>query len=118
MREFTFRDKIAVVTGASSGIGRATALALAQRGAKVALAARRVELLEEVAAQIRQADGEALVVPTDVSEPFQIDNLIREVLSRWGQVDILVSNAGQYIRRTTTELDAEVIQFGRRPADI
>ena len=114
MREFTFRDKIAVVTGASSGIGRATALALAQRGAKVALAARRVGLLEEVAAQIRQADGEALVVPTDVSEPFQIDNLIREVLSRWGQVDILVSNAGQYIRRTTTELDAEVIQASMR----
>ncbi|HSF82648.1 MAG TPA: SDR family NAD(P)-dependent oxidoreductase [Anaerolineales bacterium] len=105
-----FRDKVALVTGASSGIGRATALALAARGAKVALAARRVELLEELAAQIRQTGGEALVLPTDVSEPDQIESMVREVLAHWGQVDILVSNAGQYIRRATTALDAEVIQ--------
>ena len=105
-----FQNKVAIVTGASSGIGRATALALAQRGAKVALAARRVALLEELAAQIRQAGGEALVLPTDVCEQNQIDTMVAQVLQRWGQVDILVSNAGQYIRRTMTELDAPLMQ--------
>jgi len=110
MRDGTFQDKVAIVTGASSGIGRATALALAQRGVRVALASRRVELLEEVAAQIRQSGGEALVLPTDVSEQDQIECMVGEVLKLWGRVDILVSNAGQYIRRTTTELDAEVMQ--------
>lgn len=104
-----FHDKVAIITGASSGIGRATALALAQRGAKVALAARRVELLKQVAAQIDQAGGEALVLPTDVCEQDQIESMVREALQRWGQVDILVSNAGQYIRRATTELDAQVM---------
>ncbi len=114
MRNGTFQDKVAIVTGASSGIGRATALALAERGAKVAIAARRADLLEEVAAQIRRSGGEALVLPTDVSEQSQIETMIAEVLARWGQVDILISNAGQYIRRTTTELDADVMQASMR----
>lgn len=110
MRNGTFQDKVAIITGASSGIGRATALALAERGAKVALAARRADLLQEVAAQVHQSGGEALVMPTDVSDQPQIEAMIAEVLRHWGQVDILVSNAGQYIRRTTTELDADVMQ--------
>jgi NADP-dependent 3-hydroxy acid dehydrogenase YdfG len=97
-------DKTAIVTGASSGIGRATALALADEGARVVLAARNVTALQEVARTIQALGREALVVPTDVTYQDQVDRLMAETLACWGQVDILIANAGQYIRRRVAEL--------------
>jgi short-subunit dehydrogenase len=84
---------VAVVTGASSGIGRATALALAQRGADVVLAARRPDALEEVAAECRELGAQALVVPTDVTDPEQVERLAQRAMGRFGHIDAWVNNA-------------------------
>lgn len=87
-------NKIALVTGASRGIGATAAQILAQRGAKVALAARTVPDLEGVAAIIRQSGGEALVVSGNVLDVEQINNMVKKVIENWGRIDILVNNAG------------------------
>ena len=87
-------DDVAIVTGASSGIGEATAAALAAEGASVVLAARRAEELEALADRIESNGGEALAVPTDVTEEEDIDALVEETTDEYGGVDILVNNAG------------------------
>jgi len=87
-------DRVALVTGASRGIGAFTAEILAKRGAKVAVSARTVSDLEAVAASIRKIGGEALAVPGDVVEPGQIASMIESVVKKWGRLDILVNNAG------------------------
>jgi short-subunit dehydrogenase len=86
--------EVAIVTGASSGIGAATARELARRGAVVVLAARRVDALEAQAEAIREAGGRALVIPTDVSDRDQLMDLADLTLARFGRVDVLVNNAG------------------------
>lgn len=87
--------KVAVVTGASEGIGKATAYALAKEGAKVAICARRPEPLEAAAQEIRKATGaEVLNIPTDVSDAGQLEAFINRTTAAWGGVDILVNNAG------------------------
>jgi NADP-dependent 3-hydroxy acid dehydrogenase YdfG len=85
---------IALVTGASSGIGHATALALATRGASVALVARRKDRLEALAAQIETAGGTSLVVAANISERMQAEAAVETVVDRFGRLDILVNNAG------------------------
>ncbi|HEU5315953.1 MAG TPA: SDR family oxidoreductase [Chloroflexota bacterium] len=85
---------VAVVTGAGTGIGRASAIGLAAEGARVALSGRRRGPLEETAAVINGFGGETLIVPADVSKPEHIDRLFAEVEQRWGKVDVLFSNAG------------------------
>jgi NADP-dependent 3-hydroxy acid dehydrogenase YdfG len=99
-------NKVAIVTGASSGIGRATALALAREGAHVTLAARTEAALQEVAQTIQALGQEALVVPTDVTQQAQVEQLIAWTIERWSRVDILVANAGQYVRRRVVEMRA------------
>lgn len=94
MKQETFRDQVAIITGASSGIGRALALQLAGQGAKVVLAARRAELLEEIAAACRQAGGEALAVPTDVADETQCKVLVEKAVAAFGRLDMLINNAG------------------------
>jgi NAD(P)-dependent dehydrogenase (short-subunit alcohol dehydrogenase family) len=88
------KDKVAIVTGANSGIGRAIALTFAAQGAKVCLAARREVQLKEVAREILSRGGESLVVPTDVSQEDQIANMVEQALAEFGRVDVLVNNAG------------------------
>ena len=85
---------VAIVTGASSGIGRATALALSEAGASVALAARRADRLEEVAARIRGNGGRALAVVTDVADRDAVFALVERTAAELGSADILVNNAG------------------------
>jgi len=94
MKADAFRDQVVVITGASSGIGRAVALQLAGQGAKIVLAARRAELLEQVAAACRQAGGEALAVPTDVAEEAECKALVEKTVATFGRLDMLVNNAG------------------------
>jgi 3-oxoacyl-[acyl-carrier protein] reductase len=86
--------RVAIVTGASQGIGRDCALALAEHGADVALLARTREKLEAVAEEVRQLGRRALALPTDVTEADQVNTAIARVLSEWGRIDILVNNAG------------------------
>lgn len=105
-----FQDQVAVVTGASSGIGRETALALVRHGARVTLAARRTDLLQRLAEEIHTLGGEALVAPTDVTQKEQVEAAIQKTLERWERLDLLIANAGQYLRCTTPQLNLEVIQ--------
>jgi NAD(P)-dependent dehydrogenase (short-subunit alcohol dehydrogenase family) len=88
---------VVVVTGASSGIGRATGLAFAQRGARVVLAARRAAALEELARECQAAGGQALPVPTDVTDEGAVAELARRPVERFGRIDIWVNNAGVYL---------------------
>jgi 3-oxoacyl-[acyl-carrier protein] reductase len=86
--------KVAIVTGSSSGIGKAIALRFGEEGARVVVAARRADLCEGVAARIREGGGEAAAVPTDVADEAQVERLIAETVRRFGRLDILVNNAG------------------------
>jgi short-subunit dehydrogenase len=86
--------RVFVVTGASSGFGRGVAEKLGAYGASVVLAARREAVLEEVAAQVRAAGGQALVVPTDVSDPAAVARLAEAAVERFGRIDVWVNDAG------------------------
>src|SRR3954471_1086274 len=92
--------KVVVITGASSGIGRTTAIHVGEAGAKVVLVARTREKLEEVAEIIREHGGEAYVHPADLSDPEDVERVGKEILSDVDHVDILVNNAGRSIRRS------------------
>ncbi len=94
MQDSVLRENVVIVTGASSGIGRALALQLAQQGAWLALAARSVDRLEAAAAECRRYSGRAIVVPTDVAEQAQCQNLIEKTVAEYGRLDTLVNNAG------------------------
>src|SRR2546422_9878269 len=93
----SFRHQAVLVTGASSGIGRQTALSFAQRGAWVALAARRRDVLEEVAGEVSAAGGRALVLPTDVADPRAVRAAVARVQKALGRLHILGHNARRLI---------------------
>ena len=105
-----FQGKVAIVTGASSGIGRATALALAEQGVWVALASRNGEALSTIAEELKRQGRQVIVIPTNVTQREQVEALVEEVLAQWGRVDILISNAGEYIRAPITDLDPADLQ--------
>src|SRR5207237_7609791 len=84
--------KIAIVTGSSSGIGKAIALTFAKEGASVVVAARRKELCEKTVTQIRHGGGDATAVQTDVTDEAQVERLITETVKRYGRRDLLVNN--------------------------
>jgi 3-oxoacyl-[acyl-carrier protein] reductase len=90
----TLRDRVAVVTGAGRGIGKAVSLSLGRLGARVALAARTVAELEAVRAEMEALGAESLVVPTDLTRDHDLERLVGETRRRWGAIDILVNNAG------------------------
>jgi NADP-dependent 3-hydroxy acid dehydrogenase YdfG len=88
------KGNVVVITGASSGIGEATALLLAERGAKVALGARGPDRLEALAARITASGGEAVYTRTDVKRREDVSNLVGLAIERYGKLDVLVNNAG------------------------
>ena len=96
--------KVALVTGASSGIGRALALTLAREGAQLALVGRSAERLAETAAGL---GGEALVLPADLTQPAEVEGVVAATLQRFGRIDILAANAGLYIPGDVIDGDAD-----------
>src|SRR5262245_52959400 len=105
---YEYTGKVAIVTGASAGIGESVARKLAERGARVVLAARRLERLQALAGSLSAAGAEALPVECDVSRPDDNARLVKETLDRFGRVDIAVLNAGRgnatSIEETTDEM--------------
>ncbi|RKF26345.1 SDR family NAD(P)-dependent oxidoreductase [Micromonospora globbae] len=114
VRRGTFRDAVVVVTGASSGIGRATALAFAGEGARLVLASRSEEALAEVERDCRARGGQALVVPTDIADPAAVDRLTRLAVQRFGQIDVWVEAAAVGI---AAPLGSESVDEIRRLVD-
>ena len=88
------KENVIWITGASSGIGKAMAIEWSKLGYKVALSARRKELLELVATEIKNAGGETLVVPVDIMDETSIENAVQQIINNWGRIDIAVANAG------------------------
>lgn len=101
-------DAVIVVTGASSGIGRAAARMFADRGATVVLAARRADALEEVAIECRNTGANALVVPTDVRDEDQVRRLCQTAVEQFGRIDVWVNNAGVAMFGRFEEIPAEI----------
>jgi short-subunit dehydrogenase len=105
-----FKDKVVVVTGASSGIGRALALEFAGLGSGVVMAARNPDRLEQAVAEARQRGADVLGVPTDVSVEPDCEALISKTLERFGSIDVLVNNAGISMRALFEDTDLDVIR--------
>lgn len=106
-------DKVAMVTGGSSGIGQATAIEFAQQGAKVIVAARREAQGIETVEQIEALGGQAKFVKTDVTQTFEIERLVQQTIETYGRLDYACNNAGfgkaiPLLERTETEWDAEI----------
>jgi NAD(P)-dependent dehydrogenase (short-subunit alcohol dehydrogenase family) len=100
----TLRDRVALVTGASQGIGRAIAVELAKVGAHVAVCSRRADALEGVAAAVRAEGRKALVLPCDVGDGAQVEAAVARTVDTFGRVDVLVNNAGYRIRARLEDL--------------
>jgi NAD(P)-dependent dehydrogenase (short-subunit alcohol dehydrogenase family) len=109
------QERVAIVTGASSGLGKAIAEAFAVEAASVVLAARRQEVLEQVAAGIRANGGTALAVPTDVTQEPQVLALFAKTLEAFGRVDIVVNNAGVPTRIPTEDI---TLDYWRQVLDV
>jgi NADP-dependent 3-hydroxy acid dehydrogenase YdfG len=102
------RGKVAIVTGASSGIGEAIAEELVKRGAHVALFARRENRLQELAQRLAgHGSHETMIVPGDVSKPEDVQNLVNQTMQRWGKLDIVIANAGFGYRAHIVDGDIE-----------
>src|SRR5438034_11791320 len=99
-----------IVTGASSGIGRAIALEFARRGARVALAARSETALHEVAGEIRDQGSEVVVIPTDVTIAAQVERMTRETIRALGGIDVLVNNAGVGLNATIADAETADVE--------
>jgi len=102
------KNKVVVITGASSGIGRALAKEFASKGARLSLGARRTDLLEELRAELPET--EILILKTDVSQEDDCRKLMEETIQRFGQIDVLINNAGISMRALFEELDLKVIR--------
>ncbi len=106
-------NKVSIVTGSSSGIGKAIALRFAEEGATVVIAARRLKLCEQVASTIREQGGSAVVIQTDVTDEGQVRRLIETTEDQFGKIDILVNNSGiilgEHIADTQTEIFERVM---------
>ncbi|HNW99539.1 MAG TPA: SDR family oxidoreductase [Bacteroidales bacterium] len=103
-------EKVVIITGASSGIGKALAIECASKGAKVVIAARNIEKLSETEKIIKQKNGEVLSVKADVSHEEDCRNLINAAVQKYGDIHVLINNAGISMRAIFEELDLKVIK--------
>ncbi len=101
------KDRVAVVTGGGTGIGRSIALEFAKAGADVVVASRRLAVIEKVAQEIRALGRRSLAVQTDVSQKADVDNLVERVMNEFGAIDILVNNAGIQLKAPFLEVPQE-----------
>jgi len=106
----SLKNKVAIITGASSGIGKALAFEFANQGAKVVLAARRADKLQEVEKQLLDSGGEAFAVVADVSVEKDCEKLIRTSLEKYGRIDMLINNAGISMRALFADVEMAVIK--------
>src|SRR4030042_1197690 len=106
--EFSLKGKVALVTGGSRGIGKAIAIGLANAGADVALASRKLPDLEEVAKEVKGTGRKALAVAAHVGKIEEINNLVGKVKSEFGRIDILINNAA-----TNPTMDQAIDEIGR-----
>lgn len=104
------KNLVIIITGASSGIGKALAFECSRRGAKLALAARDAEKLAAIEAELKQKGTELIVVQTDVSVETQCKNLVDKTLEKFGRIDVLINNAGVSMRAIFADLDLDVIR--------
>jgi short-subunit dehydrogenase len=106
-------NKVVLITGASSGFGEDAALIFAAEGCKVVLAARRIDRLQNLAAKIQDAGGEAIAVPVDIVDSLEVDNLVKTTIDLYGQIDILFNNAGigrvEWFENHTPERDINTL---------
>ncbi len=105
-----YKDKVIIITGASSGIGRAMAIEGAKLGARIVAAARSMDKLQQVVEEIKQMGGEAIAVQTDVSQKDDCYNLVEKALDSFGKIDILINNAGVSMRALFEDMKIEVFE--------
>lgn len=110
MRARSIADKVIIITGASSGIGRATAIALARHHPKLVLVARRQNLLASLEEEVRKAGGTAVVMPLDLRDPKQVEDMVQSTQARFGRIDVLINNAGFGYWGTVEETPASVVR--------
>ena len=104
-----FKDKVVIVTGASEGIGRAVCRRLATDGAKLALAARNQDRLKGLKDEVENLGADALVVPTDVSDPDLCKNLVGKTVKKWRCLDVLLNNAGITLRTLFEDIEDQFL---------
>ena len=104
--KYDWKEKVVLITGASSGIGRALAVELGRRGARLGLTARRADELSRVADEVSRAGGQALALPADVRRAEEINGAAARLREKWGRVDVLIANAGMSTTTAATRLDA------------
>ena len=110
MRRYNFKDKVVIVTGASSGIGRATALEFARNGSKVVIAARSAEKLSSLQEEINSMGAISLSVVTDVSKEEDCRRMVEATVEKFGTIHILINNAGISMRALFEEVEISVLK--------
>ena len=103
--EFSLGGKVAIVTGAGRGIGKAISLALAEAGADIVAVARTKEEIEETCREVKAMGRQSLAIPTDVTKADQVDRMVEETISHFKKIDILVNNAGTILHKDIVSLD-------------
>ena len=107
LNEFNLEGKVAIVTGAGRGIGKAISLALAEVGADIVAAARTKEEIEETCREVKALGRQGIAIPTDVTKAGQVERMVEETISHFGKIDILVNNAGTAVFKALVSPDGQ-----------